>query len=221
MLKGRDLLTRYINNSIEIDGRISLPLLESIFDPHSLGHDGAVIIENDRVLEFAAHLPLSGNSDQLRGRGLRHAASIGLSELTDALCIVVSEETGHISVAQHGTLRRIVDRNELLDLLKTFNAEKFPVKEPGKIKTLLLRNSTEKILALCIAFGLWFIFIHESVVVYRSFEVPVEYTGLSQGTEIQNIEPAKRKSSLIRGTERFLFSEHDGYQGDFESFQSG
>src|SRR5262249_61876374 len=73
----------------------------------SPGHEGAVIREGPRVTRFAAHLPLSTNFPALSGVGTRHSAALGLAELTDALCIVVSEERGVVSVARDGKLRAL------------------------------------------------------------------------------------------------------------------
>jgi uncharacterized protein (TIGR00159 family) len=96
VIRGSDPLERHITGGIPIDGKLSGPLLKSIFDPHSPGHDGAVLVEQDCITRFAAHLPLSKNLTELSHVGTRHSAALGLAELTDALCIVVSEERGTI-----------------------------------------------------------------------------------------------------------------------------
>jgi DNA integrity scanning protein DisA with diadenylate cyclase activity len=90
LIRGNDPLERHITGWIPLDGKLSGPLLKSIFDPHSPGHDGAVLVEQDSITRFAAHLPLSKNLMQLSNVGTRHSAALGLAELTDALCIVVS-----------------------------------------------------------------------------------------------------------------------------------
>ena len=91
VLRGADAINRHLDGGEPVDGRLSEPLLKSIFDPHSLGHDGAVTIEDDRIVKLGCHLPLSKNLDKLPRSGTRHAAALGLSEHTDALCLVVSE----------------------------------------------------------------------------------------------------------------------------------
>lgn len=75
VLKGRDVLLRNLQRGIDFNGRLSIPLLKSIFDPSSDGHDGAVIIEDEQILQFACHLPLSKDIRQLKDRGTRHAAA--------------------------------------------------------------------------------------------------------------------------------------------------
>ena len=92
VIQGEEPLDRHIQGGTLLEGIVSQPLLESIFDPHSVGHDGAVIIDDRCVVRFGCHLPLSDNASQLYGVGLRHTAALGLSERSDALCIVVSEE---------------------------------------------------------------------------------------------------------------------------------
>src|SRR5438874_1549479 len=94
VIRGNDPLERHITGGIPLDGKLSGPLLKSIFDPHSPGHDGAVMIEQDHITRFAAHLPLSKDLRQLANVGTRHSAALGLAELADALCLVVSEERG-------------------------------------------------------------------------------------------------------------------------------
>ena len=107
VVPGREPIDRHVEGGVELDGRISEPLLLSLFDASSPGHDGAVVLENDRVASFAVHLPLSTDREQLTEVGTRHAAALGLSERTDALCIIVSEERGTISIAVGGRLRPI------------------------------------------------------------------------------------------------------------------
>ena len=102
VVRGHDMIARHLEGGEVVEGRLSEPLLKSIFDPHSLGHDGAVVIEGDRIERLGAHLPLSKNLDKLPRSGTRHAAALGLSECSDALCLVVSEERGTISIARRG-----------------------------------------------------------------------------------------------------------------------
>src|SRR5262245_61499103 len=105
VLPGREPLDRHLEGGVELDGRVSEPLIQSLFDTSSPGHDGALVVRGDRIERFAVHLPLSTDREQLDGVGTRHAAALGLAERCDALCIVVSEERGAISVARDGELR--------------------------------------------------------------------------------------------------------------------
>ena len=96
------------------------PLLMSLFDPHSPGHDGALLIENDRVAAYALRLPLSESDSLSDEYGTRHYAGLGLSKVTDALVIVVSEERGLISVAYNGRIVQRLDINRLRSVLLAF-----------------------------------------------------------------------------------------------------
>jgi DNA integrity scanning protein DisA with diadenylate cyclase activity len=120
-VRGRESWDR-VRGGIALDGAISVPLLMSIFDHHSAGHDGAVLVEEDRIARFAAHLPLSSNQDAVGSRGTRHAAAVGLSENCDALLIVISEETGTLSVAERGVLNPVDSAAELRARLEHFRA---------------------------------------------------------------------------------------------------
>jgi diadenylate cyclase len=99
-------LAEYIEAARQVDAHLSAELLENIFMPGSPLHDGAVIAKGDRILAAAALLPLSANPDLSRTLGTRHRAAIGLTEETDALVIVVSEEDGLISLANGGKITR-------------------------------------------------------------------------------------------------------------------
>ncbi|GFI23134.1 cyclic di-AMP synthase CdaA [Lachnospiraceae bacterium] len=107
------LLTEYERTGIEVDGLISNQLLINIFEHNTPLHDGAVIIRGNRVVSATCYLPLSDNMGISKELGTRHRAAVGISEVTDALTIIVSEETGHVSVTYEGKLYRNLDANGL------------------------------------------------------------------------------------------------------------
>ena len=111
----REGLKNYIENGVPVDSAVSYDLLVTIFAPGTALHDGAVIISGERVAAAACFLPLSLRED-LR-LGTRHRAAIGITEETDALAVVVSEERGAISVARDGELVEDLDGKGLRDLL--------------------------------------------------------------------------------------------------------
>ena len=104
---------------IMLDARLSIPLLKNIFFKNSPLHDGAVVIENDRVIAAKCILPVTQN-DVPKAYGTRHRAAIGMSEISDAIIIVVSEETGNISLAQGGELQRDIDHVHLRQTLQRY-----------------------------------------------------------------------------------------------------
>ena len=115
-------LQEYMNTGIIMDSVISYQLLINTFIPDTPLHDGALIIRGDRIAAAACYLPLSPNDQIAQELGTRHRAAIGLSELSDALVIVVSEETGTISLAQAGKLTRYLDGKMLHEMLKNLYA---------------------------------------------------------------------------------------------------
>jgi uncharacterized protein (TIGR00159 family) len=113
----RSSLEMYVETGDVIDARLSSRLLENIFFKNSPLHDGAVIIENNRIKAARCTLPITENPNLPASYGMRHRAAIGASEHTDALLIIVSEETGNISVAENGTAKLLKSANELRPFL--------------------------------------------------------------------------------------------------------
>ncbi|MBQ9991284.1 MAG: diadenylate cyclase CdaA [Lachnospiraceae bacterium] len=101
-----DNLNEYENTGIEVDGVVTSQLLINIFEHNTPLHDGAVIIEGNRIHSATCYLPLSDNMELSKDLGTRHRAGVGISEATDSLTLIVSEETGKISVAYKGELYR-------------------------------------------------------------------------------------------------------------------
>jgi len=106
-----------ISTGTRIEGLVSSSLIENIFEPNTPLHDGAVIIRNDTIVAAGCFLPLSDDVDIARELGTRHRAALGISGVSDSVTLVVSEETGIISVAQDGKLMRYIDSKALKDLL--------------------------------------------------------------------------------------------------------
>ncbi|MCP9329803.1 diadenylate cyclase CdaA [Liquorilactobacillus satsumensis] len=111
-------LEDYIETGIGIDAEITGALLINIFIPNTPLHDGAVIIKNNKIAVAAAYLPLSESNLIPKALGTRHRAAVGISEVTDALTIVVSEETGGVTVTENNELLRDLTREDYLKLLK-------------------------------------------------------------------------------------------------------
>jgi len=113
-----DSLEEYEKTGIIVDGMVSSQLLINIFEHNTPLHDGAVIIKGDRITSATCYLPLSDNMQLSKELGTRHRAGVGISENTDSLTIIVSEETGKISIAYKGELFRGVGTEELEAMLE-------------------------------------------------------------------------------------------------------
>lgn len=111
-------LIDYTKTGTRLDSILSDELLKSIFYPKSPLHDGAVIVRDDRILSAACMLPMTSNTSISRDLGMRHRAGIGISEVTDAVVVIVSEETGSISVAVSGMLKRHLAHDTFEKLLR-------------------------------------------------------------------------------------------------------
>jgi len=152
ILKRRDDLYEYEDTGIKIGAQVSAELLLQIFYPNTPLHDGAAIIEVDRVTAAACIMPLSAsgvlNSSPERQMGLRHRAALGISETTDAIAVVVSEETGAISLAHRGRILRRISADKLENVLIAFYKQQAEIQERMNImhwvnKVIHLREKQE------------------------------------------------------------------------------
>ncbi len=190
VVRGKDPILRHLNAGVDLNGDLSEPLLKSLFDPHSLGHDGAVVIDGNRVAQFSCHLPLSKNFKKLERAGTRHAAALGLSELTDALCLVVSEEDGRVSIARFGEIKEIQEPEKLHNEVSSFFREVQPATDEHRSwRDFVTKNSKQKLLAFGLTLALWFVLVHEARVVQKTFRIPVEYTRPASPLTIGDITP--------------------------------
>ena len=208
VIGGGDPLGRHIVGGIPLDGKLSEPLVRSIFDPHSPGHDGAVIIERDRVTRFAAHLPLSKDLQQLAGVGTRHSAALGLAELTDALTIVVSEQRGTIAAAKDGRLYRLGNPQELIGLLEKFLQKEAPARE-RRWKWIsaehLRENWQGKALAVALAAGFWYVLVPGSKVMEATYKIPVQVQNLPPEYELESFQPTEVEATFSGPRRAFYF----------------
>lgn len=127
-------LRNFIDAGVQLDAKISYDLLVTLFNTEAPLHDGAVIIQRERIAAASCFLPLTKNPSVSRELGTRHRAAIGITEDTDAISVVVSEETGLISFIENGRVKRHLDTTQLRGLL--LNAMEIPVvqrkREPKK-----------------------------------------------------------------------------------------
>jgi diadenylate cyclase len=183
VLPGIQVIDGLVQGGVALDGQVSTPLLLSLFDPSSPGHDGAVIIDADRVRKFSVHLPLADRFDHYGHLGTRHRAALGLAERSDALVIAVSEERGTISVASGGELRTLAQSGGLQEDLVSLLKVRFRHEPVRPWHWLVTQNLREKAIAGFLTLLLWAIFVASqgSGVVTRPYEAPVEFQFLPQG----------------------------------------
>lgn len=119
VVEHKELLSEYERTGIDIDAIVSSQLLINIFEHNTPLHDGAIIVRGDRVVSATCYLPLSDNMELSKELGTRHRAGVGISEVTDSMTVIVSEETGKISVAHEGKLYRGLTAEELREHLSS------------------------------------------------------------------------------------------------------
>ena len=195
VLPGREPIERhFLQHGVPLDAEISEELLDSLFDPGSAGHDGALVMQNNRIKAFGVHLPLSENRDELKRGGTRHAAALGLAERSDALCLVVSEERGTIGIAARGQLAILGNptepikpgdlRDKIQDHLQHTGTE---VKTHRVEWRWLGRRLVEGLLSLALALGAWLVFVPVEEAV---LQVPVAVENMPEGYALTDAPPA-------------------------------
>lgn len=188
---GKEPLGRFLEGGIALRGDISQELLLSLFSEETPGHDGAMIIENNRIKKFGVHLPLTENFDHLgKFHGLRHRAALGLSEQSDALVVVVSGETGSIDIAQDGTWEHCANEHELYEKLSDFRSA-FSLS--GTALTAAPRWLWQNVglfaASLVLAGGTWLFFSANFAPAQKNFTVPLEFQNVPLGYFVEDAIP--------------------------------
>lgn len=202
VVEGRQQLDDLLEGGVELDGIVSDALVKSIFDPSSRGHDGALVLRAGRAMRFACHLPLSRNFEELGQRGTRHAAALGLSERSDALAIVVSEERGVVSIARAGRLFEVADAAALQAELEAFAKDVQPDRA-DRVKHA--RRLPTAIAALAIASVLWVVLVYGAQPVQRSYLVTLRDADLPPGARLARVSPAEVRVTLSGPRHEFFF----------------
>lgn len=198
VLPGREPLDRHLEGGILLRGRVSEPLLLSIFDSGSPGHDGAVLLRGRTVERFAVHLPLSANHAALGPGGTRHAAALGLAERCDATCIVVSEERGTVSVARRGTIQKLARPEDLGIALRSVFEREDETRRWWQGRTAL-----DGLIAITGALVLWTVFVPGSDIEETTVTARVVVANLPADMELESTDPGSVDVTL-RGLRRDL-----------------
>ena len=170
-----------LQSGISWQGRVTKEMITSIFWPDNPVHDGAAIIQGNRITEVGVILPLSHRNDLPSHYGTRHRAAIGLSESKDALVVVVSEETGNILVAKHSNITKINNNTELVTALQKHMG--LTEEEPANLRKEKLEISIAALISVLFITGMWFSF-SKGLDTLITLEIPVEYTKHDPGIEI-------------------------------------
>ena len=209
VLQGKDDLESLLEGGIPLDGIISEEILLSIFDPHSEGHDGALVISNNRISKFAAFLPLSNNFHQLGKLGTRHSAALGLSESSDAFCLVISEEKGKISVCKDGRLKTLDSFSDLEKEIDKFIKEKFAPPPQNPLSRIFKKDLGLKTSAAATASLVWFFSAYQAGIVQKTFSIPVTFDQIPPQLLIESYSP-KEISLSVSGRGETAFKNIDG-----------
>lgn len=183
----RDPLDDLLANGVMLDAQLSAPLLRSVFADSTPLHDGAVLVKNERIMQAACLLPLSDSSRLPQQYGTRHRAAIGLTERTDAVVLVVSEERGEVSLANHGELTTIKSQEQLeAQLVALLMPE-----QPQEQKTVFGRLTSDLLPKLAITLGVCAVWLLLS---FRQGEVaivpvPLTFHGLPKGLALVRSYP--------------------------------
>jgi len=182
----QDSLAELTEDGVNVGADVSPLLLESIFQKTSPVHDGAAVIEGDRITRVNVILPLTTRAEVPPQFGTRHRAGMGLAERSDALVIVVSEERGEVSLMNGRTWRVIDSAPELLNLLQRLWAwRRRPLGE--RVRDLFVANFRMKAAAAGLAAVLWGFSLFETGVTIRTVTVPVEFQNVPRGMDVRNV----------------------------------
>jgi DNA integrity scanning protein DisA with diadenylate cyclase activity len=173
---GREPVREWLSGGVGLDAEPSLPLLLSLFDPHSPGHDGALIIRNGKFVRYGTRLPISETGKLPQQLGTRHHAAMGLAEKTDALVLVVSEERGVVSLFRKGEFAPVEDLHTLADTV--IEHWRDTASHPLEIPKREGRRTVTAQLAASVALAVLFwstLVISQAEMLEKVVSVPVEY----------------------------------------------
>lgn len=184
----RDIpLTEYIETGIAINADLTSQLLINIFEKNTPLHDGAVIMNKDKVVAATCYLPLSENTHIGKHMGTRHRAAIGISEVTDCIVIVVSEETGYVSVAIDGKIQYNLNKEDLTSLLYKYQVKKETL-EASKVKNKMslkhffrAEDLSTRIISIFVGIVGWMLLINISnpITTVTFEDIPIEFINTS------------------------------------------
>lgn len=190
---GQYPLDDLIEGGFPLNGQITAAIIQSIFDSSSPGHDGAILIEGSEIKTFGLHLPLAREFTDYRRVGTRHRAGAGITEGTDAMAIVVSEERGEVSVSSKGVLTKIKTPEELEVIIAKFTGEDNKKTSSSKSKNFLekifVKNFIFKTIAIIFGLTFWYFSAYKSGIIKADYVLPIEYRYIDSSMMIKTSSP--------------------------------
>jgi diadenylate cyclase len=188
VIVGKDSVGELLEGGVSLGADVSAKLLKAIFQKESPLHDGAVIIERDRISKANAVLPLTHRPDVPLFFGTRHRAAMGIAERCDALVVAVSEERGQVSLMQGKAIRHVESPVELIETLEGLRSAEG--RSGARIRHALFSNLALKLGALGLASLIWSVSFLAAGTTIRSLSVPIEFSNVPAGMEIadQSVE---------------------------------
>ncbi len=204
VLQRRDDLDEFIHGKTRVDSEISEDLLISIFNPLSPLHDGAVIIQGGRIQYATALLPVSQSPVFPKDWGTRHRAGIGITEVSDAECIIISEERGEVLFAHQGKAKQTRDEEDLKNNLSQLSTLPRESRWKKDWYRPLLDDVPRKLLFLLLVCVLW-VFVVGIRQGEMTYDIPIEYYSVPQHLGMTG-DPPREINVRLRGSQRFLSS---------------
>lgn len=221
VLAGRESLEGLVEGGVPLGGRLSAPLLLSLFDPHSPGHDGAAVVEQGHVTRFSTHLPLALDERRARGLGTRHRSALGLAERCDALVVVVSEERGAVAVACRGKLELAPTPEALQQRITGYWQTRASVGESSARPqpSEATPRWRLKLAALAMSMAAWLMFAYQVGSVERTVTATIEYRNVPESFAAAVADYPQAQVTL-RGSPQ-AFRLHDSSEVDVTLDVSG
>jgi hypothetical protein len=194
---GKDPIKRWLTGGYDLNTETTLPIILSIFDPNSAGHDGAVVIENGKLERYSVRLPMSKTGRLSEEFGTRHHAAMGLSEVTDALVVVVSEERGKVTTFLDGTVHETPNGQEVAEQILS-HWQKTGSSAIERYEYRKRRNLVPE-MAISLALALAFystVVISKMEIREKAFTVPIEYTSAPENLSLAGDNPTEIKLHL-------------------------
>jgi DNA integrity scanning protein DisA with diadenylate cyclase activity len=197
VLTRKDPIGSLVSNGIRIDAEVSKGLIEAIFRRDSPIHDGAVLIEGERIAYARLVLPLSGREDVPTEFGTRHRAALGLAEGSDALVLVASEERGQVMVIDGRDTHPMPDKAALRQALYSLHPKR-PASVLSRVRSLLFSNVRYRLSAIALASLIWGVSFLGGGTTVKTVIAPVEFANVPAGLYIAN-QPLSTVSVQLRG----------------------